>query len=164
MSIFTSSMRMVGDLDSEFYDDERQRDVWNEAAAVGLQLHIFGGLIAAAVLPWVAGPTGAWIALGIIVFGAVVNYATIGYAKSKNVDLFAESRWFTARANVTAALMLVAFVGIGVTLAPDKYLPSRAGADTWAGLVVGGIVGGGAVALMIRRSRRRKQQFETEED
>jgi hypothetical protein len=60
--------------------------------------------------------------------------------------------------------MLVAFVGIGVTLAPDKYLPSRAGADTWAGLVVGGIVGGGAVALMIRRSRRRKQQFETEED
>ncbi|MBM7416294.1 MULTISPECIES: DUF2029 domain-containing protein [Nocardiaceae] len=164
MSTFTTTMRFVGDLDNEFYDDERQRDVWNEAAAVGLQLHAFGGLIAAAVLPWVAGATGAWIALGIIVFGAVVNYAIIGYAKSKNVDLFAESRWFTARGNVTAALMLVALVGIGVTLAPEKYLPSRAGTDTWAGLVVGGVVGGGAVALMIRRSRRRKEQFETEED
>jgi hypothetical protein len=164
MSAFTTSMRFVGDLDAEFYRDERQRDVWNEAAAVGLQLHTFGGLVAAAVLPWVGGRPGAWIALGLIIFGGVVSYATLAYAKSRDVDLFAETRWFTARGNVSALLLLVAFVGIGVTLAPDKYLPGRADPSTWAGLIVGAVIGGGGAALAIYRSRRRKQQFEADED
>ncbi|MDH6675822.1 hypothetical protein M2284_000010 [Rhodococcus sp. LBL1] len=38
MSVFVNAMRVVGGLDDEFYRGERQRDAWNEAAAVGYQL------------------------------------------------------------------------------------------------------------------------------
>src|SRR5437868_6635333 len=41
MSAFERAMRAAGDLDDEFYLDERQRDVWNEAAAVGFQLFMW---------------------------------------------------------------------------------------------------------------------------
>ncbi len=32
------SAELIGDLGNPFYAEERQRDVWNEASAVGLQL------------------------------------------------------------------------------------------------------------------------------
>lgn len=61
MSAFITAMRVVGDLDDEFYRDENQRDVWNEASAVGYQLFLWVGLVAAAILPWAAGTVGAWM-------------------------------------------------------------------------------------------------------
>ena len=39
---FVRAARFVGDLGNPFYEEERQRDVWNEACAFGLQLLLWG--------------------------------------------------------------------------------------------------------------------------
>jgi hypothetical protein len=49
---FVRAAGMVGDLGSPYYREERQRDVWNEAAAVGLQVVLWLGLGAAAAMVW----------------------------------------------------------------------------------------------------------------
>ena len=59
MSAFVKAARFVGDLDDEFYADELQRDIWNEASAVGFQALLWIGLITGAILPFAAGVTGA---------------------------------------------------------------------------------------------------------
>ena len=83
MSAFTRTTRFVGDLDDEFYDDERQRDVWNEASAVGFQMFYWAAILGAAILAWTANTTGVWIALGILVVATFVSYATLGYSAAR---------------------------------------------------------------------------------
>ncbi len=51
MAVFMKAARTIGDLDDEFYHDERQRDVWNEASAVGFQLAQWAALAGAAFCP-----------------------------------------------------------------------------------------------------------------
>lgn len=51
MSTMMKAMRFVGDLDDDFYKDERQRDVWNEASAVGLQSVFWAIFVSSAILP-----------------------------------------------------------------------------------------------------------------
>lgn len=58
MSTMMKAMRFVGDLDDDFYKDERQRDVWNEASAVGLQSVFWAVFVSSAILPWVVSRTG----------------------------------------------------------------------------------------------------------
>ncbi len=50
MSTMMKAMRFVGDLDDDFYKDERQRDVWNEASAVGLQSVFWAIFVSSAIL------------------------------------------------------------------------------------------------------------------
>jgi hypothetical protein len=42
-SVFVRLAAGVGDLGNPFYREERQRDVWNEASAVGMQLTLWAG-------------------------------------------------------------------------------------------------------------------------
>ncbi len=114
MSTFTKAMRKVGDLDDEFYDDERQRDVWNEASAVGMQLYVWVSLIVAAVLPWVAGRTGSWIALSLLVVYLSVTFAVLGYAKSRGLDMYTQQNLRRPRIFLATVLYLLgAFAAIG---------------------------------------------------
>lgn len=46
----------VGDFGSPFYGEERQRDVWNEAQAFGLQLAVWATLTAATITVWSVAP------------------------------------------------------------------------------------------------------------
>jgi O-antigen/teichoic acid export membrane protein len=159
MNAFIKALRFVGDLDDEFYDDERQRDVWNEASAVGFQLFSWIAAVGAAILPWVAGVTGAWIGLGILLTSTIISVVTIAYARSRDVNLYTASKVWRPRGFVVAALLLIGYVGVLVRLQPDLW----AEASTWAGGVVGAVVGGGAVLLIIRRMRKRNARFEAEE-
>lgn len=159
MNAFIKALRFVGDLDDEFYDDERQRDVWNEASAVGFQLFSWTAAVGAAILPWVAGVTGAWIGLGILLTSTIISVVTMAYARARDVNLYTASKVWRLRGFVVAALLLIGYVGVLVRLQPDLW----AEASTWAGGVVGAIVGGGAVILIIRRMRKRNAQFEAEE-
>lgn len=52
---FVRAAAAVGDLGNPFYREERRRDVWNEASAVGFQLMLWLGLAAAAAMIWIAG-------------------------------------------------------------------------------------------------------------
>lgn len=55
-SWFVRAAAAVGDLGNLFYREERRRDVWNEASAVGFQLMLWLGLAAAAAMIWIGGP------------------------------------------------------------------------------------------------------------
>lgn len=158
-STFIKTMRFVGDLDDEFYDDERQRDVWNEASAVGFQLFYWAALIGAAVLPWAAGRSGAWIALWILVVSTLISFATLGYSAARGVNMYTAAKVGRIRGIVVGVVAAVGYLSVFVRLQPDVYSQ----VSSWAGAVVGAIVGGAAVALIIRQMRKRNARFEAEE-
>jgi hypothetical protein len=71
---------VVGDLDSPFYDEERDRDVWNEASAVGFQVLPWGVPLVAAASLWIVGaaallPVGLLLALLVAAVAVVLAYA-----------------------------------------------------------------------------------------
>jgi hypothetical protein len=65
--------QFVGDFGNPFYEEERQRDVWNEACAFGLQLAIWLVLGASTVVVWTVGAASVPYvqgALGLLAVGA----------------------------------------------------------------------------------------------
>jgi hypothetical protein len=79
-SRFVRAAAFVGDLDSPFYDEERDRDVWNEASAVGFQVLLWGIPLVAAGSLWISGaagllPVGFLLALWVIAIAVVLVYA-----------------------------------------------------------------------------------------
>lgn len=163
MNPFMNAMRYVGDLDDQFYDDERQRDVWNEASAVGFQLFYWISLVGAAILPWAGGRTGAWVSLSILVVATLISILTVSYAKAKGVDMYADVKLFRVRGLVTGVVMIVAFLGVAAKLAPDDYFVGDDVLGTWVGGFVGACVGGGFMGWLIARSRSKRKRFENEE-
>ena len=159
MSAFTRTMRFVGDLDDDFYHDERQRDVWNEASAVGFQLFYWVGLIVAAILPWVAGRAGAWVAVGIVVVSTAISYLTLAYSGVRGVNLYTAAKLLRLRGGVATVFVLIAFIGIFSRLRPSMYHEL----GTSVGALVGAAVGGGVAWLIIRYVRGRNDRFENEE-
>ncbi|MCJ0902045.1 hypothetical protein [Rhodococcus sp. ARC_M6] len=160
MSTMMKAMRFVGDLDDEFYSDERQRDVWNEASAVALQSILWAAFVSAAILPWVAGRTGAWISLALLIVALLGSVITIAYANRRDVDVYLLSNYNRPRVVISIALYLVAAVGIIARLKFDSYQES----STWVGALIGGIVGGGlAIAGVKLHQQRGKRREEAEE-
>ena len=53
MSLCDRAAKVVGDLDHPFYEEERQRDVWNEASAVGFQTVLWGAMASACGMVWI---------------------------------------------------------------------------------------------------------------
>lgn len=159
MSTFTKAMRFVGDLDDEFYDDERQRDVWNEASAIGFQLFSWATVIAAAVLPWVAGVAGAWTAMGILIVSTLISFVTLAYSAARGVNLYTASKLGRIRGVVVGVLIAAGYISVLVKLQPELY----AEVSTWAGGVVGALFGGAVAGASIWYMRRRNAKFENEE-
>ncbi|MGU3583810.1 DUF2029 domain-containing protein [Rhodococcus sp. C26F] len=167
MTVFVKTARFIGDLDDEFYRDERQRDVWNEASAVGFQLSLWIALVAAALLPWLADRPGAWTALGILVAWFVVSIVTQLYARQRDVDLYATAKLWRPRNAAAAALYLVGVAGIFIRLRyenhpfenhPFENHPFENDAATWAGRVAGAAVVIVLAGLVLAWSRRRTQR------
>lgn len=159
MSAFTKTMRFVGDLDDEFYDDERQRDVWNEASAIGFQLFCWSALLGAATLAWTANTTGAWIALGILVVFTLISYATLGYSAARGVNMYTAAKAGRLRVLAFGVISAVGYLGVLVRLQSDVYSQ----VSSWAGAAVGAVAGGGLVVLAIWQMRKRNARFEAEE-
>lgn len=158
MSAFVRAARFVGDLDDEFYADELQRDAWNEASAVGFQSLLWIGLVSAAILPYVAGVTGAWIAIGIIVALLTVAYVVIGYARARGIDMYTVQELRRPRLMVGLVLYFLGFGGAGIRLlihyGGGSFGPVLFGAAIGAPL---GLVAG---AVGIKRRRRRRHDAE----
>ncbi|MFP4512150.1 MAG: hypothetical protein ACLFRV_04280 [Acidimicrobiales bacterium] len=98
--VFMRVAAQIGDLSSPFYDEERQRDVWNEASAVGLQVAIWLGFLAASALVWVGGADQVPLAIGICVLVAVPAAVAETYARKLGV------RADSVEANRTRLLVL----------------------------------------------------------
>jgi hypothetical protein len=135
MPFFERFLARVGDLDDSFYADERQRDVWNEASAVGFQLFLWVTIGAAAVLPWVAGRTGAWISVALLAAAVGISLLTLGFARSRGVDLRTTSSVSRPRMLLALGLYLVAAVGVFARLLLGPESPSVSAG--WGALVVG---------------------------
>ena len=148
MSTMMKAMRFVGDLDDDFYKDERQRDVWNEASAVGLQSVFWAVFVSSAILPWVAGRTGAWISLALLIVALFGSVVTIVYALRRDVDVYVLSNYNRPRVVISIALYLVAAVGIMARL----------------GALVGGIVGGGVAIAAVKLHQQRAKRREAAEE
>ncbi|MGG7102537.1 hypothetical protein [Rhodococcus sp. 24CO] len=151
MSTMMKALRFVGDLDDDFYKDERQRDVWNEASAVGFQLAYWIALIAAAILPWVAGRTGAWISFGLIIGWFACSMVVLRYAQAHDVDVYASMKGLDPRVLVAGSVYLIALIGVVAQL---MARPGE-GIATWAGVGVGALIGLTAAVLAVKRHQKR---------
>ncbi|OZE91496.1 hypothetical protein CH302_25820 [Rhodococcus sp. 15-2388-1-1a] len=157
MSAFVRAARFVGDLDDEFYADELQRDAWNEASAVGFQSLLWIGLIAGAILPFTAGVTGAWVALGLFFALNTVSFVVLGYAKVRGVDMYASQK--LGRARIAFAGLLFFLSGAGAAL---RLLAHYGGnlQSLWIGAAIGAPIGLAAGVVGIRNRRRRVRNAE----
>ena len=77
----------IGDLDHPLYAEERQRDVWNEASAVGFQLLLWALLVAAVVSVWVGGADAVPYTLGMTLPIGLASIVAVSYAARRGVDL-----------------------------------------------------------------------------
>jgi hypothetical protein len=161
MSSFTKAMRFVGDLDDEFYHDERQRDVWNEASAIGFQLFLWCSLIAGAVLPWVAGVPGSYTALGILLVLLTISWIVTAYTKSRGVDMQTSQKLIRPRLFLYLGLYFSAAIGIVVTLV-FSVADGSVRSPTIVGMVFGAILGLVCAAYGIARSKRLAREDEIE--
>ncbi|MCJ0891240.1 hypothetical protein [Rhodococcus sp. ARC_M5] len=157
MSAFVRAARFVGDLDDDFYADELQRDIWNEASAVGFQSLLWIGLISGAILPYAAGVTGAWIAIGIIVALIVVAYVVIGFARARGIDMYTVQKLWRPRTAIAGVLYLLGFGGALVRLLVQG---SDIGVSTWIGVAAGATLGATAAAVGVEGHRRRRRNAE----
>ncbi|OZC97342.1 hypothetical protein CH275_24640 [Rhodococcus sp. 06-235-1A] len=158
MSAFVRAARFVGDLDDEFYADELQRDIWNEASAVGFQSLLWIGLITGAVLPFAAGVTGAWVAIGVIVALLVVAYVVVGYARARGIDMYTVQELRRPRLAVGAVLYFLGFGGAGIRLL--VHYGGGSFGSVLFGAAIGVPLGLAAGVIGIRNRRRRVRNAE----
>lgn len=100
----------IGDLGSPFYREERQRDVWNEASAVGFQLMLWLSLVAASASLWIGGRPAVPYALTMFFVAGVGSLVTIAYSHRLGVDP-ASPDWVTPRRLVVVSALYVVLVG-----------------------------------------------------
>ena len=148
---FVSAAAAVGDLGNPFYDEERRRDVWNEASAVGFQLMLILGLAATAGFLLVGGAAAmpyAQVMVGVIGLASLI---TIGYAVRLGVNPAEATR--VNRWRLVLVLVLLALVVIGMLRA------TRMEPDTVWGMATGlltVVVFGGLLSVWWRRRERRR--------
>ncbi|CCQ15067.1 Hypothetical membrane protein [Rhodococcus sp. AW25M09] len=157
MSTFVKAARFVGDLDDDFYSDELQRDIWNEASAVGFQSLLWIGLIAGAILPFAAGVTGAWVTLGIIASLIVVAYVTLGYARARGIDMYTVQELRRPRLALAGVLYVLGAGGALVRLLAQHNDGSTL---MWISMAVGAVVGAAAGVLGVKLHQRRRRDAE----
>jgi hypothetical protein len=150
---FVAAAGVVGDLGHPRYDEERQRDVWNEASAIGLQLLLWLSLAAATAMVWLGGATALPYAVTVLsVLGAAAGVTTL-YARRLGVCIDDVGGVLRLRL-VPYGVLLVALLAGMVRVAPPGGFADGFG----RGMIVGSV---GVVLWMIVsgiRARRRRQR------
>ena len=148
---FVRAAGAIGDLSSPFYREERQRDVWNEASAVGLQTTLLLALVAATGMVWLGGATGLPYAFTLFGVVGVASWMTLLYAGALGVTVDDAS---LLRLRLVPYLLLVVLFLVGAA----RVAPSG---GFVGGLVWGGVAGSAGALLFTvwsgLRSRRRQR-------
>lgn len=150
-SRWLTAAESVGDLASPFYDDERQRDVWNEASVVAFQLMLWLGTAAAAAMVWIGGRDA--LPYGFTVFGiaAVGAVTATSYARAYRVDVETHERMPWRR--LLPYLLLVVVFAAGVLRATTgDGLSGSLGTGVGIGAALGAL---GAVVGVLHAQRTR---------
>ena len=122
-----------------------------------MQLFVWVSLIVAAVLPRVAGRTGSWVALGVLVVYLTITFAVMGYAKSRGLDMYTQQNLRRPRIFLATALYLIGAFAVIATL----VLGQNGGNPPFAGgMIVGGIAGFVAAAVGLTWKKRADRQNE----
>jgi hypothetical protein len=144
---------IVGDLGSPFYREERQRDVWNEASAVGLQAVLLLGLVAATGMVWLGGAPALLYAAVVLTVVGLAIWLTILYAAALGVTIDDRAGLLRLRLVPYAVLLVLFLVGAARVAPSDGFL---------GGFVQGAWVGAAAAALFLLwsglRARRRQRR------
>lgn len=148
-SRFVRLMSAIADFSHPFYAEERQRQVWNEAQTVGMQLTLWLGLILANVMVWTGDREVAAYAVALVALLVVVSLAIAGYAKQLAVKGASQLAVHPERIVLYLILYLGFVIGAVVKLAGRTIQ-----GPTVAGLAVGMVAGVAAVLIVARRQRR----------
>lgn len=151
---FTRAASVIADLDSPFYAEERQRDVWNEASAVGFQtlIWLMFGLVGAMV--WIGGRSMFGWALTLLLLTGLASGLTIVHANRLGVTGWEGARM--RRPRLLLAGLLIGLIGLGVLVRTDFDLSP----STIAGAVVGfvaALAGAAGAAWLVRRQARAEE-------
>ena len=155
---FVRAADAIGDLSSPFYREERQRDVWNEASAVGLQLTLWLALAAATAMVWLGGAESLPYAFTVLGVVGAASWVTLLYAGALGVTVD-DASLLRLRLVPYLVLMVLFLVGAARVAPSDGFV---------GGLVQGGVWGaaaGGALAVFFTlrgglRARRRQRHPE----
>lgn len=148
---FLRTAGRIGDLGSPFYDEERQRDVWNEASAVGFQLLLWLLPVAAAASVWVGGATAIPYALVMFLASGLTSWVVITFAQVRGLDMGTVEGVTVLRWRLLAYMVLLAAFSAGVVRAAPGDSFARGAA--W-GMLGGAAIGIAAVAWSQHRARR----------
>ncbi|TFV65205.1 UNVERIFIED_ORG: hypothetical protein E4P37_10900 [Bacillus sp. AZ43] len=146
------SAAVIGDLSNPFYGEERQRDVWNEASAVALQVILWLSFVAATVAVWFVGEPAVPYVYTLIGIIGVASWVAVLYSWSLGVQID-NPAWLNRR-RLAAVLVLAALLAAGLL----RATASGIAVDDWS-TVAGMVTGAGAVlvvlALVSRSARKR---------
>lgn len=137
---------MVADFGNPFYGEERQRDVWNEAQAFGLQLAVWATLTAATITVWVVGAPAVPYVLGALALVGLVCVLTVAYAQRLGVDVAQPQRLLRLRLVPYGVLVLVLVAGV-------VHAQRDSSVSFIAGVTAGALVAATMFALVARRAR-----------
>jgi hypothetical protein len=157
--VFDRFAAAVADFGSPFYAEERQRDIWNEASAFGLQLFLWGSLILSAAMFWVGGRAGLPYGLALLIFASLPSYFVLAYARRLGVDVPMKGSLRGWRL-VAVLVAYTANLG-GVAVALDQQRPSG---GFLGGLLIGtagaaGFLGG--ISWLQRQRRQRAEEADS---
>ena len=155
---FVRAATVIGDLSNPFYREERQRDVWNEAAAVALQVILWLSLLAATAAVWVIGADALPYVNAMMAIVGIASWIAILYAWSLGVHVeTSRIRW------PRMALLIVVVVLLLTGMAHASTVGSMI--DDWstiAGMVTGIVTVVILFEVAARYARRRCRGGETD--
>jgi hypothetical protein len=142
-TLFTRFASWVGDFGHPFYDDERQRDVWNEASAFGLQFLLWMIPVACTVMIWLGRKPAIPYVLPTMSIVGLGSGMAVAYAKLLSVDL-SRPHQLNFKRGAYFAIVYIAFI-VGYLRAIWRGLDGHR-----SGFAVGvGIAAGIAVAAVL---------------
>jgi hypothetical protein len=142
---FVRAAAVIGDLSNPFYGEERQRDVWNEASAVALQVVIWLQLLAATAVVWIVGADALPYVYALLAMMGIAGWVAILYSWSLGVHA-EERKWISWRR--VAPVLVVALLLVGGML---RAQTGRVFAD-WS--AVAGVVTGVAAVVVVFTAAR----------
>ena len=148
---FVTAAGVVGDLGHPFYDEERQRDVWNEASAVGLQLMLWLTLAAATAMVWLGGAAALPYAVAVVVVDGAAAGVTVGYARRLGVRVEDVGGVLRLRLVPYGVLMVGLLVGVVRVAPPGGFFGGFA-----RGMVLGSV--GVVLRMVVSGMRARRRQ------
>jgi hypothetical protein len=164
-SRFVRAAAVIGDLSNPFYREERQRDVWNEASAVALQVVLVLSLLAETAAVWIIGADAVPYVYALLAIVGIASWIAILYARSLGVNAN-DPQWMWGP-RLIPYLVLLGLLSVGLLLASVDLLPAVDDSPSFIRGAVQGALIGGPIGLMaavagllldFRRARARRKK------